>query len=447
MPGRLSFCRQIHWFENVMALSRRRRFRRPVLSRLTWAWLAFTSAVAVFAGLVFFVGDHWPVRIALPISGQAERMASPSEGVIHGEDASQTGMDEVIGVRLASGLVLRDDQFSTDGDVPGEDFVDVFAPPDEQLVLEKRDLIDLEEAPEGELIITVDGKNIDDLKTSALSEAPLKPAHSVTPIAGPDLTLLQKTQYGDIPRIGPGGRASVESYARPFDLSERRPKVAIIVGGLGLNEALTQRAIDNLPPEVTLAFAPYAQNLKVWTDKARLSGHEIIVELPMEGYGTDSSALGSAALMSGRPSDQNLQRLDWVLSRFSGYFAVTNYQGGKFSADAEAMAPILARLRETGLAYIDDTGAIRSAFQETGGIGVSVNRVIAPVGETDSRTMLLEDLEALERIARRDGDALGKTYAYAANIDEVDRWASTMEARGLALAPASAVLRIRTRAR
>ena len=42
----------------------------------------------------------------------------------------------------------------------------------------------------------------------------------------------------------------------------RRTAIAIVVGGLGLSQTGTPNAIDKLPAEVTLAFAPYGNSLQ-----------------------------------------------------------------------------------------------------------------------------------------------------------------------------------------
>lgn len=422
-----------------MRTLRRRRFRRPILGRLAWAWLAFAAASAVAAGLVLFIGDRWPGRIALPVEGEAEQFAPPlARG--DGAEAPASAGRQAADITLAGGPRLRDGAIS-----PPED---VFATPYEYAPFGERDdaheLLEPAEEPLGEVVITVDGRNVDEP-----NEAPKLAQHAPAAIRipDPDPALLQDTLYGKAPRIGPGGLAAYRAYARPFDPGDDRPRIAIVVGGLGLNKTFTERAIEQLPPEATLAFAPYADDLEIWAAKARRAGHEIAIELPMEGYGGDPSALGSAALLTTRTTKQNLQRLDWILSRFGAYFAATNYQGGKFSADTEAMAPVLERLRDMGVAYIDDTGAARRTARKIGGQWTIVNRVIAAAGAGDSRGMLREDLEALERIARRDGEALGKTYAYEANLEEIESWAKDIEARGLTLAPASAVLRARAATR
>ena len=50
-------------------------------------------------------------------------------------------------------------------------------------------------------------------------------------------------------------------YARPVMLSEKlkrnAPRVAILVGGVGIEPGLAADAIKKLPPGVTLALAPY----------------------------------------------------------------------------------------------------------------------------------------------------------------------------------------------
>ncbi|MEZ5981442.1 MAG: divergent polysaccharide deacetylase family protein [Parvularculaceae bacterium] len=134
-----------------------------------------------------------------------------------------------------------------------------------------------------------------------------------------------------------------------------------------------------------------------------------------------------------------MQRLDWLLSRFGGYFGVTNYLGGKFSTDREEMGAVLARLTDLGLVYIDDTGAARRALSDSDQM-IVVNRMI---GAGNDNSVAKRDLDALEKIAARDGEALGKTYAYDATIDAIGAWASDLQSRKIMLAPASSVLRTR----
>ena len=211
------------------------------------------------------------------------------------------------------------------------------------------------------------------------------------------------------------------------------------MSGLGLNASLTQRAIDELPAEISLAFAPYAKDLEFWTAKARQAGHEILVELPMEAHGSRPDLLGNAALLTSQTADENRQRLHWLMSRFKGYFAVTNYLGGKFSSDAHALAPILAEFQQTGIGYIDDTGAASTIAKKTG-VKFAYSKVIRPAKDHEGRQEIRRNLTMLEEASKNQGYVLGKTYLNDATLDELLNWTNSLSERQLSLAPASALL-------
>jgi polysaccharide deacetylase 2 family uncharacterized protein YibQ len=391
---------------------RARRFKLPVLSRLTWAWLGF---VALSGGVALYSahdGGRTRAAVAMAVEG-IERLAPPVEPKKISEPPPE---------RLAA----RDDEIDT--------LEQPYAADAEDTLADLNDPAILREDPSADVIITVDGA-----PARAIGAAAAKPAAPWTPIAAPDASLLKRSAYGQVPRISSDGRRPSKIYAQDFRPGDN-PNVALIVGGLGLNRALTERAIDELPPYVTLAFAPYAKDLPFWTKRARNAGHEVMIEIPMENRTSDAQALGPAALLTSRSDAENAQRLDWILSRFEGYFGVTNYLGAKYSGDRDAMQALLSRIDAAGLAYVDDTGAL--ARMDVKSSATSVNRLIDP-GYGADKGQTKRDLQSLEKIAEREGDALGKTYINDETLDDITEWSGTLDARGLSLAPASAVLAIR----
>ena len=409
---------------------RRRRFKRPVLSRLTWAWLG-AGAVGAFLVAGFIAAALNPYganRVALPI-GELEYTARTADARAALSDRWE---DERPSETRLAPPSLRD---------PYEDgpYGENGAAPDGILVYPAEDdfLNEGEALSAEDFVITIDGRRQGATPVAAASIAPVDP---VGAIPDPDPAMLRATPLGKVPRIAPDGRMAMDYYARSYAGDGARPRVAVIVGGLGLNPALTEKAIDELPATVSLAFAPYAEDLEFWTDKARRNGHEILIELPMEGYGPNQEALGAAALLSSRSPAENLQRLDWLLSRFGGYFAATNYLGARFSADAEALTPVLEKLREAGVAYIDDTGAAARAARTAGATAAAVDRTIPPASTSEGRALVRRELAALQAAAKRNGAALAKTYAAPATIEEIARWAAGLEAEGFAAAPASSTL-------
>lgn len=275
---------------------------------------------------------------------------------------------------------------------------------------------------EGSALITLPGG----ARADASGNSPLP----VAPIAG----LTAPGPGGaPLPVIGPDGRMPADAYARPFT-PNGKPRVALVVGGLGLNAALTRRAIETLPPEVTLSFAPYAEGLQGWIDMARANGHEVLLEAPMEPTDYPENDPGPMTLLaSGGPSETNA-KLEWLLSRATGYYGLTNYLGSRFMATPSAMSGFTTALRQRGLAFVDDgsTGPAR------GSLRVSADRVI---DEDLSADAINRQFALLESMARSRGQALGSGFAYPVTVDEAARWAQGLPERGLQLAPASAMTR------
>lgn len=406
-------------------MPRRRRLRRPVFSRLTWAWLSAGGVTAVAGAMIVnaALNPGGLGRIALPV-GDIQHIAPTPEA------PPQTREEMRLAAPALRGLDAEEE----------EQAPEILLYPEEESFFEGN----LADLSADDFVITINGERQGATPAAA---AALEIVETALPIPEPDPAMMRATPLGKVPRIAADGRMAVNYYARAYQGDGAKPRIALIVGGLGLNPTLTERAIVELPPDVSLAFAPYAKDLDFWTRKAREAGHEILIELPMEGYGPNQEALGAAALLSSRTPAENLQRLDWLMSRFGGYFAATNYMGARFSTDAEALIPVLEKLREAGVGYIDDTGAAGRAARAAGAKAATVNRTIPPAIDNAGRDAVRRELRTLERIAEEDGAALAKTYAHEATIDEIARWTAQLEANGFATAPASAVLRARAATR
>lgn len=425
----------------------RRRLKIPVLGRLTLAWGTLALGLAGLAAFVSINSSPTGPRIAVAITGPSERLAPPE-------------IDAAL-ERLAVEDVTRESGLATRGSRPalqpmfagGESVSDAsgeegdrFAPAFDEEFTDVADAYSADADADG-IVITIDGvtarPSSEERLAGASAGGTSRAAARAVTLAAVDAALLQKSAYGMIPRRGPDGARAADRYARPF-ASGGQPYVSIIVGGLGLNRALTERAIDRLPPEVTLAFAPYAKDLPYWTARARTAGHEVMLELPMEHGSGDASALGAAALRTDRSPSENAERLQWLMARFEGYFGATNYLGSKFAADRSSIQGVLSDLAAAGVAYIDDTGVASVSVGRADGAAQAdfgaVNRLIAPSYDA-IRPETKADLDSLEALARRNGRALGKTYAYTATIDAIEQWAAGLDERGLLLGPASAHLR------
>ncbi|MFZ5789519.1 MAG: divergent polysaccharide deacetylase family protein [Pseudomonadota bacterium] len=235
-------------------------------------------------------------------------------------------------------------------------------------------------------------------------------------------------------------------YAASFPADDPRPRVALVVTGLGLSSAATQAAIRQLPPGVTLAFSPYAGNLQEWVLRARAAGHEVLVELPMEPMNYPADDPGPQALLSSLSATDNLQRLDWVLGRADGVAGVVANMGSRFASNPQLLRPVLARLAQRGFLYVDNRSSPASAVPEIAGeVDLPWAANTRFIDTEATRVAIDGRLQQLERAARETGAALALAQPYPVTIERAVAWAQSLEVKGLALAPVSALAKVGNR--
>ncbi|MBR0680863.1 divergent polysaccharide deacetylase family protein [Roseomonas eburnea] len=244
-----------------------------------------------------------------------------------------------------------------------------------------------------------------------------------------------------LPRLGPEGRTSIRAYGRDFDRRDTRPRIGIVVADVGLSATQTEEAIRRLPPAVALALSPYAARPGQAAERARERGMETLISIPMEPAGYPLNDPGDRALLTGRPMAENLDLLDWVLSRSQGYVgaigAIGGMRGERFAALPETIGPVQDVLFRRGLLYLDPRpGAAAPARAWGRGIDVILDEPAGTRGEIERR------LAELEQIARDRGAALGLAGAATpVLVERLAAWAATLDQRGLVLAPVSAMIR------
>jgi uncharacterized protein len=260
----------------------------------------------------------------------------------------------------------------------------------------------------------------------------------------PDKRLVEKTHDGILPRIASDGSRALGVYARPVMFSDKlkrnAPRVAILVGGVGLEPSLAADAIKKLPPGVTLALAPYGDGLDQLAASARENGHEIWLQAPMEGFGVGQNPGPHTLLQAGTEAD-NIESLHWLMGRFVGYVGIVNYLGGKFTGDAQALTPVLRDIADRGLAFLDDGTSARSLVREIAGpMNLPSARADIDLDVAQSGRSLDAALLNIEAQARANGFAIAVTTALPGNLDAIARFARELEGHGVALVPVSALL-------
>jgi hypothetical protein len=259
-----------------------------------------------------------------------------------------------------------------------------------------------------------------------------------------DEHVSEPSRHGLLPKVAQDGARPSEVFARavtPLAGKPNAPRVAIVVGGLGIGTSATNEAIRKLPGAVTLAFEPYGSDLAHQVARARTSGHEVLLQVPMEPYDYPDNDPGPQTLLTTLDAGQNVDRMQWMMSRFQGYVGITNMAGARFTASEQALAPVLGETAKRGLIYVDDGGSPRSlASQIAGANNLAFAKADLKLDQVPSAGEIDRALAKLEATARERGLAVGVASVLPVSIERITRWAKAAAGRGILLVPITAAV-------
>lgn len=364
------------------------------------------AALALVAG--FALGGLWLARIPAPLAGEPVVTAAIPATAELITSSTSSAEDEAMpdGTMENPEYVIDQNAIEIIGGDPPEDL----APEDEA-------------APEkNEAMIIV-------APHRPLKKAPLK-------------AVTETTDIGPLPRIADDGRKPFDAYSQVTPLAVTHsdmPKITLVLGGMGLNEKLTRKAIDLLPGDVTLGFAPYGENLQEQVNQARVAGHEILLQVPMEPVGYPGNSPGPGTLLSDATPEQNLASLKWLMSRFAGYSGITNYMGARLLGTEEALRPVMKEVTSRGLVYLEDASVSMTVSPKVAkDLRLPLQRAGMVIDANPTAPAIAEALARLEKEAARNGAAIATGSGLDVTIETVAEWAKTLQERGILLVPVSA---------
>ena len=386
----------------------RQPLRRLSLREKLWAKRpgALTTASAIALSL-FVGGGIWLSRIPYPNAGEPivvvaippiEDLTTASTGKPAEAEAKPTGAEEDV----------------------------------EQIIDENAGIAEqVDEAPAGSSA----GRDYQQEATIIMARnRAMKPA----PIAA----VTEDTPDGPLPRVSGRGKKPFDLYSQVTPtavITSNRPKIAILLGGMGLNQKLTRKAVDELPGDVSFGFAPYGEKLQEQVNRARARGHEIMLQVPMEPVGYPGVNPGPQTLLADATTEENRNALHWHMSRFAGYAGVTNYMGARLLVTADALAPVMKEIKDRGLVYLEDaTVNLTMAPKIAASTRLPARRASVVIDADPTPGAIADALARLEQEAIANGIAIGTGSGLEVTIDTVAEWAKDLQQKGILLIPVSA---------
>src|SRR6185436_10517684 len=266
----------------------------------------------------------------------------------------------------------------------------------------------------------------------ALPPPPEDETASITLVQVPVPELVEESQYGPLPKVATDGRRPIDVYARPskyaVKAADAPPRIAVLIKGM--------------PAPISVAYSAYGRNLQYWVAKARQEGHEVLLQIPLEPLDYPTNDPGPHTLLTTLPPEENLKRLQWLMSRFTGYVGITNLMGAKFEPTQASFVPVLEEVKARGLLFVDD-GSVKdsAAGQIASTIGLDFATADVQIDAVPSPDDINKALARLEAVAREKGSAIGIASAKPGTIKQLSQWAGQLQGKNIILIPVSAAIR------
>jgi len=236
--------------------------------------------------------------------------------------------------------------------------------------------------------------------------------------------------------------AAWQRNAIPFSDDRRRPLIVIVIDDMGVDRPRSRR-VTELPRPLTLSYLPYARDLAEQAAAARGRGHELMLHLPMEPL---SGAVdpGPNALLTSLTLDMVRRRTVAALDSFSGYVAVNNHMGSRFTTWRPGVEASLREMKARGLAFLDS----RTHADTVGGL------VADELGMPNlDRHVFLDDVMTIDAVrrqlaetevlARRQGFVVAIGHPHDVTIQALSEWLPSLSGKGFIQGPITAAIRRR----
>lgn len=225
----------------------------------------------------------------------------------------------------------------------------------------------------------------------------------------------------------------------PAQKGATSPRLAIIVDDMGYDRAAAD-ALLALPFPLTVSVLPHLPLSTEVAEEAYRRGDEVMLHLPMESESGEVKHEESE-LRVGMNAGQVDSTVAGMLDTVPHAIGVNNHEGSRATADPALMQALMPALRQRGLFFIDSrTTAATVAYDVAEGFGVRAASRKVFLDDVATREAILTQLKLAERDAIQNGSAIAIGHPHPATIAALTEEVPRLEARGIRLVFASAVV-------
>jgi len=189
-----------------------------------------------------------------------------------------------------------------------------------------------------------------------------KVAHSAQSLVGAPAPEITETADGvAIPMRGKNDARPAMLYARPFNRKEDQALLSILVTDVGFSDESLQLLLD-LPPQISVAISPYANDSAAQISSLRNAGHEVWGMLPSVSARYPQTDPGPLGLIPSITPHEATKRLYRILAATIGSVGMVLAPDETLSAQKKLWPDTLSEIDGRGL-YLLSTHPSRSLDQ------------------------------------------------------------------------------------
>lgn len=251
--------------------------------------------------------------------------------------------------------------------------------------------------------------------------------------------LHQNTPFGLVPIVRKDdGLTAYKAYRAEFTpAASTKALISLVMVDFGMSKTISEQAIKDLPPGVTLALSPYSSEAQKWTTAARQDGHEVWLGLPVQNENFGNSDSGNQTLLVNASVDQNKSRLLGNLGKATGYVGVIDMDTPAFANNAADLDRIYSDILDRGLALAqaNPKDTLTGEFAITHKAPFIQNDIWLDRNATPAAVAF--ELDKLKQIASNGRIAVGFFHPYPTVIAAIKDWQDNLERANIEIAPLS----------
>lgn len=254
--------------------------------------------------------------------------------------------------------------------------------------------------------------------------------------------LTEQSAQGTLPIIRQSdGMTPFKAYSKAYTKSSSLPRIALVIKDYGMKSSYSDRVLS-LPANATLLASPYSAQAENWQKKAQEKGFELWLQVPFETGDFISTDPGPRAISSTLLLAENEARLNGSLAQITGYAGVAGFYNNHFKDSAPMIQNLAEQVFKRGLGYLElNPSAHPATIAETAtGLHAPYASTTIDLGDPRFGGKVTDALEIAEGLALDKKPVVLLAPPYPALMDELTAWEAGLAAKGITMAPLSAMV-------